>query len=463
MKKDLIVISDLHVGAGALDDCDEALEGAIVNFFEYLGTLNNGVHLVINGDFLDFVQASPWKGAMLEAVTASGIPLCFTEIQSLEKLANIIGAHSSIFTALGGLLRVNRQNELTIIPGNHDADFFWQSVREKFIDEIANGNGDVSDRVEFYLEQVFRPREFPGVWIEHGHQYDPLNCFQLDGRPFWSTSVPPIFKAEDGTPRLYECIGSRFMIRFLNGIDEFYPFVDNVKPFSKFLKLFAMSALAPGFGSMQVAVSVWAMIKYIRNNMQGGAGDLLSIEDGDKEIAEQIIKWWTQSLSNDDRSILIARLEKNGFSFNGASWALAIEDNNFCTELLDFLGEKQLYLGDLKIESLQGMLSLGKGFYIDEADELLKRARRILKLEGVKLVVMGHTHEPQIYPDRISYINTGCWTRFLKPDSKNPLRGWDILTAHGHRLFPFELNYVQISKNEDYCQSFRTFNPNVAT
>ena len=36
------------------------------------------------------------------------------------------------------------------------------------------------------------------------------------------------------------------MILFLNDLDRDYPYVDNVKPFSRFLQLFGASALSPG-------------------------------------------------------------------------------------------------------------------------------------------------------------------------------------------------------------------------
>ena len=53
-----------------------------------------------------------------------GIPLCFTQEQSLEKLKGIFAAHPETFDALGRLIRSPAIRQLTIIPGNHDADFF---------------------------------------------------------------------------------------------------------------------------------------------------------------------------------------------------------------------------------------------------------------------------------------------------------------------------------------------------
>ena len=86
--KTAVVISDLHVGAGPLDDCDDELDGRIVSFIRETAE-RGSVELIIAGDFLDFVQAPPWEGKHLEGVSPEGIQLCFTESQSIIKLAAI--------------------------------------------------------------------------------------------------------------------------------------------------------------------------------------------------------------------------------------------------------------------------------------------------------------------------------------------------------------------------------------
>src|SRR6266481_3135291 len=96
----IIVVSDLHVAAGPLDDCDAEIEQSIVEFILSLAARNEPIELVINGDFLDFVQAPPYIGPELEG-EGDGIPLCFTEMQSVAKLRAIVAAHPSIFAAIG--------------------------------------------------------------------------------------------------------------------------------------------------------------------------------------------------------------------------------------------------------------------------------------------------------------------------------------------------------------------------
>src|SRR5262249_1702459 len=123
----LRIISDLHVGAGVLDDCDAALEQEISRFFTDTAKTNVPTEIVINGDFIDFVQADPWN-VQLEAVSADGVPLCHDLATSLDKLAHVAAAHSAIFQAAGSFLDANADNRLTIVPGNHDADFFFRQI-----------------------------------------------------------------------------------------------------------------------------------------------------------------------------------------------------------------------------------------------------------------------------------------------------------------------------------------------
>jgi UDP-2,3-diacylglucosamine pyrophosphatase LpxH len=100
----LIVISDLHLGSGSIDDFEPEIENHFVAFLENLRALDDAVELVINGDLLDFVQAPPYKGPMLRDSTPDGTALCFTEDQSCQKLSAIFNDHQRAFAALGAFL-----------------------------------------------------------------------------------------------------------------------------------------------------------------------------------------------------------------------------------------------------------------------------------------------------------------------------------------------------------------------
>lgn len=277
--RSIIVISDIHVGAGPLDDCDKELEGHLCDFLHALSERDESVELVINGDFLEFIQAPPWKGRELESHSQDMIPLCHTEEQSVSKLRAIHQEHTAILRSLGQFLSSKVDNKLVIIPGNHDADFYWGNIRDEFTAYVSEADGQVASKIKFHLEQVYRPGDFPEIWIEHGHQYDPLNAFEVNGSPFWSEATPPIFKDVDGRDRLFECVGTRLLIKFLNRLDKSYPFVDNVKPFSRFITIFGLSVFSPSH-FIKAAATMWGILRFLSSTTIHHRGDLMdSVEE----------------------------------------------------------------------------------------------------------------------------------------------------------------------------------------
>ena len=135
MDTTIAIVSDLHLGEGVLDDFDEELEAHFIEFLQWLGDVPGPVELVINGDFLDFAQATPWRGSGLESETLDRVPLCFTEQQSVLKFNAIRKAHQATFNALWHFLEVEK-HRIVLLPGNHDADFFWPRVRQLFVEEV---------------------------------------------------------------------------------------------------------------------------------------------------------------------------------------------------------------------------------------------------------------------------------------------------------------------------------------
>ena len=76
---------------------------------------------------------------------------------------------------------------------------------------------------------------------------------------------------------MLECIGTRFLNRFLNQLDEAYPYVDNVKPFSRFLEIFGASVFFRGYGPLKALVAVGSMVKYLAVTLSKKPTDLLGL------------------------------------------------------------------------------------------------------------------------------------------------------------------------------------------
>jgi UDP-2,3-diacylglucosamine pyrophosphatase LpxH len=452
----LLIISDLHIGCGALDDFDGELEGLLAAFLAEKGA-QGPVELVINGDFLDFVQAPPFQGSELEAQTIEGYSLCFTESQSAAKLAAILDSHQATLEGLRSFLDGCQDNRIVILAGNHDADFYWGSVREQFIAALAKGPSH-RERVRFHLERVYRPECCPTIWIEHGQQYDPVNSFFLEGTEFWSQSRPPIWKPAAGSPRLIECTGTRFLIRYLNGIDERYPFVDNVKPFSRFIKIFGASAII-GSGGLRVALTMAELLRFLATTVySGNSSDLLSWERDPELGPAPLLIEALKKLSDADRKALRDRIRAAGFPLDSRPVEMVLADEDDSGPLLAFLAQHPELVADLE-EDDDGLLSadgddpetlaLAKGFRADETGDLKKAAAKILNANpDVRCVVMGHTHEPVNTPEA-RYLNTGSWTRYYRFAAGDKTESWKVLKTDSFLTFPYELNYVETNSAPD--------------
>jgi UDP-2,3-diacylglucosamine pyrophosphatase LpxH len=432
----------MHVGAGPLDDCDAEIEKGLVGFLTVLSQSDIPTELVVNGDFLDFAQASPWRGTDLESETSSGIPLAFTESQSLEKFNSIVTAHLPVFVALREFLRAKNNHKLVILPGNHDVDFFWDRVRQRFGEIVSSGSD--SKRLTFHLQQVYRPPNFPGVWIEHGHQYDKSNRFYLADKPCWSEAGKPILRDRYGIDRLLECVGTRFLIRFLNRLDKDYPFVDNVKPFSKFVRMFLASSILPRFGPFKALVAYWGLLRFVGLSVAKSPADLMGVQDDDFTLR-------LRSLSQNQMQRLDAALNENQFATHGMPLDFYLKDNSRAETILDFLSMHPELLDGLDDDDSSYMstaderyMTLARGFFVNETLELKKAATKILSRDDVSAVIMGHTHEPVSASSELAYVNIGCWTRYFQLALEDPVvTSWSLLKKSAYEYFPYEFGYAQ--------------------
>lgn len=441
--KRLIVVSDLHIGAGPLHDFEEQSEQAFVSALSAWAAEDVQTELVLNGDFLEFVQTEPWQKPELRGQSANGIPLCFTSEQSCAKLYNILRRHGAVMTALSRFLALG--HAITIIPGNHDADFFWPEVRATLAEALNATAG-----LRFVLEQSYRSPAASWLWIEHGHQHDPCNCFYVDGRPLWSEASPPILTDAAGVERLYECIGTRFLSEFLNHIDHRYPFVDNVKPFSRFVRLFLRSSLSRHYGPVPVLVAGWRALGYVATAVGRRPSDLLSSgRFGDTGLAACIAAQF-ESLRPDEKDILNKALGEGGRRPLDLLDMLETEDR--AADALDLLARRFDIVKDWPEPAVGmlgsgggGMLTLGAAYDVDESAKLVEVAKDLIGKDGVLAVVMGHTHELVDHPSSVNYVNTGCWTRYL--DSQSAVHPKELLEPGAERHFPFSFNYAVAESN----------------
>jgi hypothetical protein len=307
-------------------------------------------------------------------------------------------------------------------------------------------------KLYFCLDQAYRPTHSDYIWIEHGHQYDVCNSFFVGKKSFWSASNPPILIDKEGIQRILECIGTRFLNKFLNKLDRDYPMVDNVKPFSRFVSIFLASVFVPGFGPVRATVAAWEMLRFLASTLGTTPRDLLSAEGPGAARAGNVLRAWANGLPPEAKEGLSRRMHERGF-WPRRSLSLDLADENDTTRLLEFFARDIALLepydglseGTLGGADGSGTLALYQGFHLNETEELRSKAWMIIEREQAEIVVMGHTHETVVPPQSTPfYLNPGSWTRNYRFSEHECTRAWRLLRSQSYSAFPYYLNYVRI-------------------
>lgn len=215
IKKIKIVISDLHLGKGrilkngGLNSLEEFYFGEkLVEFIHYHCTgiyQDFEVELVINGDFLNFLQVD-YRGHFLTVIT---------EDISLEVMKSIIQGHEKVFKALAHFAS-KPNNSITYVVGNHDQAMLWPACRALF-------NTTIGKPVRFKNMVHF----FDGVHIEHGHMHEAAN--RMDPKKFF-------LKKDLPEPILNLPFGSHIFVELVLKIKQTYPHIDKIRPFGKMIR-----------------------------------------------------------------------------------------------------------------------------------------------------------------------------------------------------------------------------------
>ncbi len=221
VEKTIIVISDVHLGAGSLlngkrnnlEDFDSDQE--MVEFFNYYSSaeyLSSEVELIINGDFLDLL-AVPFVPYFDDEF--------WSEKASLAKLDIIISAHSEVLDALVSFV-ASKNKKLTYIIGNHDAELIFDSLQDRFL-ALFNDK----DRGKINLSKTnkaFSPSL--GVYLEHGHQYELAHSFEPD---------ESIVETTKGEKYFIPSWGAYYVTHVINKYKSERDHVNAVRPIKNFL------------------------------------------------------------------------------------------------------------------------------------------------------------------------------------------------------------------------------------
>ena len=180
-----LVVSDLHIQeaehspTGRLFYFDEEFSDFLQHYLD-----GRPWRLIINGDFIEFyhipVRPDP-ADPLLAGVTLYPTDFKFfpgTEWRkSVWKLDVALRGHPRMLRTLARFLAAG--NEVHMIRGNHDLEFYWPQVQEHFRSEIARHPPEgvtveemgaiTRSRITFHPWFYYEPGL---LYVEHGHQYD---------------------------------------------------------------------------------------------------------------------------------------------------------------------------------------------------------------------------------------------------------------------------------------------------
>lgn len=220
-KKHILVISDLHLGAGAiingrknpLEDfySDQELE-EFLHFFSSGEYANKEVELVINGDFLDLL-AVPYVKYFDDEF--------WSEKAALEKLQMIMMAHPEVMQALNNFVK-QKNKKIVYIIGNHDSELVFDSLKEKFLSVFDD---DVRARVviDNHLT-TYNPAK--GIYIQHGHEYEHAHQFDPHNTTITSSK---------GDKYFIPSWGSYYVTHVMNKYKQERRHINEAKPIRTFL------------------------------------------------------------------------------------------------------------------------------------------------------------------------------------------------------------------------------------
>jgi UDP-2,3-diacylglucosamine pyrophosphatase LpxH len=425
-----LIVSDLH-----LQEADKNPSGRLfyfdqefTDFLRYYRQFYEGRRrwrLIIAGDFIEFYLRIHEKPTP-EDKLLKGTELWPTDLKfflgaearkSVWKLDRIVKSHQLLFIALARFILEG--NELYILRGNHDLEFFWPDVQAHFRVLLAQFHpAEVSylemktlaeDRVHFvpwfYLEKDL-------LFVEHGHQYDA-----------YCSNAHNLYPVLPQNRRVLELALSAFVLRY------FHARIECVDP-----------AAMENINS--IPKSFWSLIRHNRRQLLQIPGYLAETIVRTLRKARRVQPALDSAIQQMEAKI--REDIKAGYGLSETTLR-AIENLAHSPVLLSRWRTIKCFWLDLLAAGLMAMILglslslaasnlLGKSAPLAAAGLVLaglvfvgkKRlssfndhrnlreiARAIRDRVGCRCVVFGHSHDPDVYALSASedqwYFNVGTW------------------------------------------------------
>lgn len=477
MKKSIFIISDLHLGGAPPDGkslgyemCTKWARGLLVLFLEWASrerNENRDVHLVINGDIVDFLAEKPF-----EIFTRSDADAC-------TKFQRILKNTEEVWNALASWVKSGAA--LTLLLGNHDLELSLPGPRRMLLEKLGPG------RVEFIYDNqalVIGP-----LLIEHGNRYDSWNVVPHNRLRYVRSKLSRGEAIRDkDCPQVP---GSELVCRVMNPIKGDYRYIDLLKP--------ETSAALPFLAVLEPTETprLRMVVNTIKTGLLMGKAALTRFDSDGRPVNPEYTAG--QEPSPSVSSIIVGRgfpecaagHEPNATSDQKPSVRRVTQQADEAMKLAEELSgggrldqtsstayfeplrrlvqAKRDTEWDQKVKHLYQALcffreQLQLTFnFTRESNTYIKPARRSIKeYEGIRVVAYGHTHLPKRVQRKWGlYLNTGTWTDLMrlpdavleknKPEAQSELNDFaaDIASnrlARWRRLIP---TFARIELNEE--------------
>jgi UDP-2,3-diacylglucosamine pyrophosphatase LpxH len=430
----LLALSDLHLGSDLVQHVqpdaprrtpsserrDRALV-ALLDWYRERPVEDQPWRLVIGGDFVDLtgmsVLPSPGECAVkLTEPTGEELShgLGGAADHALAKLRLVMAHHDSVMDALARFLAAG--NELVIVPGNHDVDWHWEELQIEFRQALARRAGAGIERIQFsqwfYYEEGL-------IYLEHGHQYDGYCSHDHVLYP-----VSP--RDPRRTTRSLSDVLVRYVVRPTRGMTEGGHDRMGASDYFRFaisLGFSGMAALMRRFASAAVAaVELW------REHLSDAAGWVRREHERKLEQLSEARSFGIERLR------ALVRLQHPPLTRSLGSIASSLMLDRVALGLLALASAAAvlIWLEHWGVAASSGFGALGgvavmRHFWLKrssvEPSELLReRAASVARLFPAAVVVMGHTHLPEMRPtsERSTYVNLGAWAEEEPIDGRSP-------------------------------------------
>lgn len=392
-----LVLSDLHLSAGDHLD-DFTADDELAALFHHYAAEPEPTELILAGDTFEFLQ------------------VCLPDVPDLEwspraaarRLETILRAHARPVAALRSFL-ARRDNQVTIIIGNHDFEMHYTSAKQTLRQALGLSPDD--PRLRFGVHY-----EGDGIFLVHGNQYDRWNRFVHF----------------NGICEPFEVVfGTRLIREAINLLEDepvdIATLIDNIKPLSAiFWYTLSLPTLRNRATRRLAARGLVLLVNVLLHNTA------YVLEDDPRQRQSSLHRLWKRMYR---QVALAATLLARAV---GVRWQSGV----FPEVAFQREAEQQLRRSVRAFE--------------DASVRSMARIARDPRYRATSLFICGHTHLARIVAlnERQTYINTGTWTdvivdvatsqrqqqRFPYLEVTYPAQGsapdWQLLVWHGNGLPP---------------------------